>query len=226
MFSEKILEEMPTLQPVALRAAQVYKRGTGVPSLTYKSKINLDVFLRTRHRSNLTLQNIVWKISTANIQMLIKGKRVLESLACNNREMLMAARDRYGGDINVTERLSEDRNEKDRSGKFAALFGEALFHNREIVEADGPHDEDFCIAFDNVSQEDIGQELGKRVCKAVMNKFSDTGAKRLKASIGIYKQSFKRRLRSVGPAKFSPIKLDPDPTKLPVRVKVRIYPML
>lgn len=36
------------------------------------------------------------------------GRRVLESRVCDNRDMLMAARDRYGEDIDMAERLKQD----------------------------------------------------------------------------------------------------------------------
>lgn len=49
------------------------------------------------------------------------------------RKMVMAARDKYGGDIHVAERLSTDRNEEVQSCLVAALFGEIVFHNEGMV---------------------------------------------------------------------------------------------
>lgn len=93
-------------------------------------EVRLDVFLRIGHGSSLIFRNIVLKVSNESVQTPIIGRRVLESLGCDSREMLMAARVKDGGDIDVTERLSQDGN-KDMSGKIAALFGELVFHNGE-----------------------------------------------------------------------------------------------
>lgn len=72
--------------------------------------VKLDVYLNIRYASNVILRSIVWKIGDEPISTAIIGCRVLESQDCDNRSMLMAARDRYGSDIDVNARLMDDVN--------------------------------------------------------------------------------------------------------------------
>lgn len=106
----------------------------------------MDVSLGIRHGPNLILRNIVWKVLTENIQTPITERCVLKSLGCDNREMLMAARDKYGVVIDVTVRLSQDENEEHRSAKIAALFGESVFRNGGMLEDDRLQYENFYVA--------------------------------------------------------------------------------
>lgn len=101
-----VQKEAPNLQIKALKPVQIKKGVTEEPLLTCRWQIRVDIFLRIRQRSRLILRNIVWKVSTENDQIPIIGRRVLESLGYENREMLLAAKDEYGEDIEVEERLS------------------------------------------------------------------------------------------------------------------------
>lgn len=107
--------------------------------------IKLDVFLRIRHVPNLILRNIVWKVSIENVQTPITERCVSESLGCHNREVLMAARDKYDVFIDLTERFRQDEKEEHRSGKIAALFGESVFRNGGLLEDDGLQDGNFDV---------------------------------------------------------------------------------
>lgn len=100
---ENVPKEMPSLQPIVLGPVQTYRGVTGDPCVLCKWEVKLDVFMRIWQGSNLILGNILWKVSTENIQARIMGRCVLDSLGCDNRKMLMAASDKYGKDIDVTE---------------------------------------------------------------------------------------------------------------------------
>lgn len=91
---------------------------------------------------------MVWKVSTENIQTPIIRKSALDSLEYDYIDMLVAALDNYGGDIDVTKRLREDGNEEDRSGKIDALFCESVFNNCGIVTEDGLQVEKLYVDFD------------------------------------------------------------------------------
>lgn len=130
--------------------------------------------------------------------------------------MLMVSRDKYRGDTDVAKRLSQDGIEEGVSGKIAALFLESVFHSREIVEDDGFQDKDLYVYFGNDSQEDIDRKLDKRVDEAAMNGLSDAVVRRLKESNDKYKQILRLRLRTGGPAKDPPMKIELDPIRPPV----------
>lgn len=50
----------------------------------------------------------------------------MESLSYDNKEMLAAARDFLGKDVNIQKRLNEEWNEENSSGNTAALFVESV----------------------------------------------------------------------------------------------------
>lgn len=68
-------------------------------------------------------------ITEEKLALPIIGRSVLESLQCDNHERLLAARDRYGDDIDVVNRLKQDVNKEECKEKIAALVGESVFHN-------------------------------------------------------------------------------------------------
>lgn len=72
---------------------------------------------------------------------------VLESICCDNRQMLAAARDRNQDDIDVSKRLVKDGNSEGNDGLVAALFAELIFHNRGQVESDGLEDQEVYVEF-------------------------------------------------------------------------------
>lgn len=69
--------------------------------------------------------------------------------------MLRAAKDKYGGDIDVNERLDENRIEEKVSGKIAASFGVSMFHSVGLIEDDRQPDEDLCVDFEDDLLQDI-----------------------------------------------------------------------
>lgn len=52
--------------------------------------------------------------------MTIRGQKGLDSLGCNNPEMLLVAREKYGDKIDATQLLKEDGNEEEMQEKIAA----------------------------------------------------------------------------------------------------------
>lgn len=93
-----------------------------------------------------TLKKISWRITEEDIGSPILGKRVLESLECVNREMLLAIKGRYGDDIDVACFIKQYKNEEGCERKIVALFGESVLHNGGQIEDDGLHDEDMNVA--------------------------------------------------------------------------------
>lgn len=89
--------------------------------------VKLDVSSEVRHGTSLIIRNIVLKVADQDIYTLIIGRRVLESLECNNRDMLMASRDEFGNKIDVKKRLKEYGNEEKQNSTIAALHVESVF---------------------------------------------------------------------------------------------------
>lgn len=78
----------------------------------------------------------------------------------------MAARDKYGKEIDVAQRLTEDGNEKESSRNIAALFGDSVFHSGGIVKEDGLESEEPCADFESDSPQKVEKALNKQIKKA------------------------------------------------------------
>lgn len=202
----------------------MYRDVTGNPCITCYCTVKSDVFLQIRHGTSLVLRNITWRVTKEQIKTPIIGRRVLESLGCDNRAMLLAARDRLGDNIDVIERLVEDGNEEEADSTIAALYGDALFHQGGIIDNDGLYKEDVYVDLGDDPPEMVKKELQNRISEARANGHSDEGTKTLTNIIDKHKPIFKIRLGSGGPAKVTPMKIYLDESKKPVRVKVRKYP--
>lgn len=194
-------------------------------SVACSKKVTLDVYLKIRHGSSLVLRNIEWKVAKEDVSVPIIGRRVLESLGCDNGKMLMAARDKYGEDIDVSHRLPHDGNEEESSGNIAALFGESVFHNSGNVEEDGIITEEVCVDFGDDPPCEVEEALNERIAEAAKNGLSKEREEQLRNITKRNKSVFRLRLGSGGPAKITPMKIRLDETKEPVKVKVRKYPV-
>lgn len=113
---------MPDVWSTTLRRIQVCREESGKLCVTCEREANLDEFLRIQLGLNFILRNIVRKVSNDNIETPVTGSTVLKSLGSNRTEMIMAARDNYGWDIDLKERLNQDENGEELSEKLADLF--------------------------------------------------------------------------------------------------------
>lgn len=129
-FLEK-LKELLTSRPEEKHGPSLIYRNVSVdPCITCAKLVFLDVFLQIRHRSSLILRNVNWKITNENRTTPTIKRGVLEFLACDNRRMFLAARNRMGDDIDVSEKPIQYVNEEEHEGVMAALYGESVFHSR------------------------------------------------------------------------------------------------
>lgn len=98
-----------------------------------------------------------------------------------------------------------------------------FFYNGKLFGDEGLPEEIVHVAlgYDNLKM--IESELQNRVAKAVQNSLSENGETTLKEIITKNISIFKICLRSEGPARIEPMKIVLDPTKNPVKVKVRKY---
>lgn len=150
--------------------------------------------------------------------------RVIESLGCENREMLLAAKDKHGGDVGVAKILSEDdKKEEENSRKTAALFSEFVFHSSGCTNDDSLGKEDIYIDFGDDAPNKISYELEKSINEASEAGMTDRSANKLRNLNKKISSVFKLRLGSGGPAKFPPMKIILDKSTRPVKVKVGRY---
>lgn len=153
----------------------------------------------------------------------IIGTRVLESISCDNREMLAASRDRHDGDIDFEKRLKKDGNEENSSENIAGLFGKSLFHEDGDVDTDGLEEENYCGDSGDDPQDVINNELKERLNQARKEGMSEEGIIKLTEIMRKHEQIFKTRLHSRRPAKITLMKIIIDPSKRAINVKVSRY---
>lgn len=89
----------------------------------------------------------------------------------------MAARDKLGDDIDVTEELEEDGNEKENKAVIEALYGESLFHREGHDEDDVLKDEDVYVNLCDDPSEEVERELQEGMKEARANGMSEEGTK-------------------------------------------------
>lgn len=164
---KEIQEEQPNIHRKVIQPAQVYKGVTEDPCWTFKMSANMDVLPQIRHGSALSLRSVGQKIMEKKVPLPIMGRKALQSLGCDNREIVMAARGRYGDDIDAENRLKRSCNQEESEGEIDVLFGEYVFHNGGPREDDGFDEEDMYIDLGDVCNNYIESKLEKHVSEAV-----------------------------------------------------------
>lgn len=113
----QIRKIVTNIKSTVLNPEDIYLVVTEDLCLTCDENVILDIFLKIRHGLSLILKNVEWKIDKEDIPVPIIGRKELEYLGCDDRELLIAARDKYGEEIDVACRLKLDGTEEESSGK-------------------------------------------------------------------------------------------------------------
>lgn len=101
-FLSEILKGILNKEIIRYDSEQVYRGVTGESCLTCikKSRNRRAIENKTRYQPDIKIHRMEGSV----------GRRVLESLGCDNGEMLMTARDKYGKETDVSKRHAEDGN--------------------------------------------------------------------------------------------------------------------
>lgn len=84
----------------------------------------------------------------------------------DNTEILIAARDKYGEDVNMASRLKDDENEEESNGKIASLHWKSVFHSGGSMEDDGFSADDIYVDFRDDEPRNIEDEPSKSIDEA------------------------------------------------------------
>lgn len=112
-FLEEIKNYLPSWQMEELSLSLIFPSVTEDPCIMCAQSIFLDVFLQIRHGTSLIPRNINWKLTDEDLKTPIIARNVLESLGCDNRDMLLAAPNMMRDDINVSEKLNQNGNKEE-----------------------------------------------------------------------------------------------------------------
>lgn len=146
---QKLVKELDSVRRQELKLIRTNRNVTCDPWLTCRQSVKVDFRLQIRHRTCLILRNIIWKATDEALKTSIIGGRVLESLGCNNQEMLLAARDKFKSDIDVNQKLEEDNNQEKDEATIAAPHGESVFHRASQTEDERLKEEDVYVDLDH-----------------------------------------------------------------------------
>lgn len=123
MLLKDIQPNLLNVQPTTHHhLTKILRRVTGDPYLMCHLELKPDIFLCIRHVSKLILRTIERNITKERLASLIMGRKVLETIRCDNREVLIAATEKYGENIDVRKKLIKNGNKEESSGMIFSLF--------------------------------------------------------------------------------------------------------
>ncbi len=173
---------------------------TSASSLPCSRKVTSTVLMRIRHGTNLALRGIEWLVSDRETDYVIIGKRVLASMGLDNRSLLAATCDRYGGVVDVPGLLKKrDDNISRAAQNPGSIYGilqlrdatkACTFHSHGGAEEDMLDDGDVYVDLGEDKVRDLEAALEARVADAKSNGLSNAGAARLASLLSKYKQVF------------------------------------
>ena len=159
------------------------------PKVYCTHKVVSNIMLYVRHGTTLMLRGVEWMVSDCETEFVILGEPTLKALGLDNRALLEASCDKYGGTVDVPELLgklaSEDNPQNRTTGDIQSLMSAAkaqwgsTFHQDGGAEEDALEDSDVYVDLGDDPIEDLEAMLEQRVEEARAAGISEKGSKRL-----------------------------------------------
>lgn len=149
-FLEETKKHLTSLQVKELIPSLIYRNVTGDLCIPWVQSVFLDAFLQIWREINFTLRNINWKTTNEKLTKPSKRHIVLNPSSVTT-EVLSAAHNKTGDDIDVSEKLNQDGKEKEHESVVTALCGGSVFYSVVQAEDDGLRNEDICFDLGNDS---------------------------------------------------------------------------
>lgn len=173
----KLQEAGARLSVSNLTSPHIYSGVGGNGKVTCKQSLKADVLLKIRHATSLLLRNVEWRVGDHNDDHAIIGRPLLESIGCDNRALLAASCDRFGGVIDVDVVL---KDEISGGNSISILSYEGTYHSGGGQENDGLNGDDVYIDIGEDSEQDIRSVLNEKVEEAKDAGMSAEGVKELR----------------------------------------------
>ena len=196
IFERMILAD-PNLEAVELKRVRTYDTvDSNATPLSSSRRVIASVLLNIRHGTHLCLRRMEWMISDQQIEHAIISRHVLSALGLDNRLLLAAASDRFNGEVDVPDLISNSsENPRTKAGTIQSLlknrdfgFG-STFHSQGEGKDDLDHSEIYIDLGEDVP-EDLTNALTERVKDARKNGMSESGCKQLGNLLDKYKAVF------------------------------------
>ncbi len=180
----------------------------------------IDVELHVRHGTTLILRNLKWLVTEQRVREPLLGRPTLEALGLNTANILAAAADKHGGEVDAAM-FSEPHIGV--GGRVARTVSDGVFHSDGGADDQDDDDLDWSD-FGNDDPREKAAALERLIQDAKEKGISPEGERELRAIIREYEDVFRLRLGACPPAKVEPLTLKVNPSIKPTKVGSRRYP--
>ena len=195
---------------------------TGKPSvLTCKQAATVDTELHIRHGAALMLRGMRWLVTDQKCDEPLIGRPVLESLGLNTEEILAAAAERHGGEVDMSNLFPETSNH-DGPGRVSRVF-EGVYHVDGGADDADLEVDDGWVEFGPEDPVEKQKVLDEKMEEAKRNNLSTEGQRKLRAYLHEYSDIIKMKLDGGPPANIEPLQVKLLPNAVPLRAKHRRY---
>ncbi|CAN8061292.1 unnamed protein product [Agarophyton chilense] len=155
-------------------------------------RVSLDVQLRICHGSKLLLRSLEWDIANADLEYVIIGRPVLQSIGCDNKAIIAAACDKNDGEINIPDALETDAKNRraQANGTIASIMRAGMYHSTAAEGEDGLEDTKVYIDLGEDDPQVLEDTLQKRVQEAKKNGMSTQRVQELANFLHEFKSVF------------------------------------
>ena len=170
----------------------------GGKQVIFSHKLECDFMVHMRHGANLMLRKMQCLVSDCETDFAIIGEPVLRALGSDNRPLLEAACDKFGGTVHVPELLEKlsSENQNRTTGNIHSLtwftreqWG-STFHQGGGTKEDTLEDSDVYVDLGEHPIQELDVLLQERVAEAITAGMSGIGSKNLKDLLEKYKAVF------------------------------------
>lgn len=185
-------------------------------------KINIDMHIW--HGKSLRIRNTFWFVTIPEqfAEEPLFGLRLLEQLGLRTKEILEAACDKYGGEVDAEDFIPEHMN---IGSSISRIMQRGIFHSNERVDFEDVPDESSDIQID--LGDDTPAEKRKALNQLLDNAkscgMSENGLEGLQELVNEFDHVFRVRLGNGPPAKVEPMIVQMNSSAVPFKASTRRY---
>jgi len=184
-------------------------------------QIRCTVDMHIRHGSSLALRNVKWYVTKKPISEPLLGRPTLEALGLDVKATLLAACERFDGEVDVSKLLQAREYP---AGTVARVLYDGVFHSdRGCQEVEKDLEEDFFLDMGEDSDGEVEAAIQARLKEAAENGISATGLDTLSFLLREFRDIMCLVLGNDPPAKLEPMRVQLKPGARPVIARGRRY---
>ena len=188
----------------------------------YNRAVRLDDGLPVRHAVGINLRNRTLMVSTQDVKEPLLGRHVLERLGLDIKQVLLAACDKFNGEVDMSKLLPEDEN---MNGYVSRICNQGIFHGQAAAKKDAAlgDDDSLFVSIGEDTLEEIDTAFRELLKKAQDEGMSEDGLEELRNMLNDYRNIFRIKLGRDPAANVEPMQLTLKPNSKPIIAKPRRY---